>query len=40
VHGMTIVTRNVADFVFTGVRILNPWARIEPLAVGHVQNSW
>ena len=38
VHGMTIVTRNVADFVFTGVRILNPWARIEPLAMGHVSS--
>ena len=25
VHGMTIVTRNVADFEPTGVRILNPW---------------
>ena len=26
VHGMTIVTRNVADFEPTGVSILNPWA--------------
>jgi hypothetical protein len=26
VHGMTIVTRNVADFEPTGVPILNPWA--------------
>lgn len=25
VHGMTVVTRNVADFSPTGVRILNPW---------------
>ncbi|RQS60471.1 type II toxin-antitoxin system VapC family toxin [Burkholderia sp. Bp8963] len=25
VHGMTVVTRNVADFVETGVTILNPW---------------
>jgi predicted nucleic acid-binding protein len=25
VHGMTVVTRNVRDFEFTGVRILNPW---------------
>jgi toxin FitB len=25
VHGMTIVTRNVADFQSTGVAILNPW---------------
>jgi predicted nucleic acid-binding protein len=24
-HGMTVVTRNVADFVPTGVRVLNPW---------------
>ena len=26
VHGMTVVTRNVADFEDTGVAILNPWA--------------
>lgn len=25
VHGMTVVTRNVADFVPTGVGIINPW---------------
>ncbi|MHD0644268.1 PIN domain-containing protein [Pseudomonas aeruginosa] len=25
VHGMTVVTRNVKDFKFTGVDILNPW---------------
>jgi predicted nucleic acid-binding protein len=25
VHSMTVVTRNVADFEPTGVRILNPW---------------
>lgn len=25
VHGMTLVTRNVADFQSTGVAILNPW---------------
>ncbi|HGL6716601.1 type II toxin-antitoxin system VapC family toxin [Burkholderia contaminans] len=25
VHGMTVVTRNVADFVETGVPIVNPW---------------
>jgi hypothetical protein len=25
VHGMTVVTRNVADFKPTGVSILNPW---------------
>jgi toxin FitB len=25
VHGMTVVTRNVAEFAPTGVKILNPW---------------
>ncbi len=25
VHGMTVVTRNVADFAATGVGLLNPW---------------
>lgn len=25
VHGMTVVTRNVADFEPTGVQIFNPW---------------
>jgi len=25
VHGMTVVTRNVADFEPTGVLVLNPW---------------
>lgn len=25
VHGMTVVTRNVADFADTGVPIVNPW---------------
>lgn len=25
VHGMTLVTRNIADFKLTGVTILNPW---------------
>jgi predicted nucleic acid-binding protein len=24
-HGMTVVTRNVADFEYTGVAIYNPW---------------
>ena len=24
-HGMTVVTRNIADFVPTGVPLLNPW---------------
>ena len=27
VHGLTIVTRNVADFEPTGVALLNPWER-------------
>lgn len=26
VHGMTLVTRNVADFADTGVTLLNPWS--------------
>jgi predicted nucleic acid-binding protein len=26
-HGMTVVTRNVADFESTGVQVLNPWDR-------------
>lgn len=25
VHGMSVVTRNVADFAGTGVQIINPW---------------
>ncbi len=25
VHGMIVVTRNVADFTATGVPLLNPW---------------
>lgn len=25
VHGMTVVTRNTADFEPTGVQVLNPW---------------
>lgn len=25
VHGMTVVTRNLGDFVPTGVSVLNPW---------------
>ncbi|MFM2371512.1 MAG: hypothetical protein RIS85_1234 [Pseudomonadota bacterium] len=25
VHGLTVVTRNVGDFVATGVPLLNPW---------------
>jgi predicted nucleic acid-binding protein len=27
VHGMTVVTRNVADFEPTGVDVLNPWKK-------------
>jgi toxin FitB len=27
VHGMTVVTRNVADFEPTGVAVLNPWGQ-------------
>jgi toxin FitB len=29
VHGMTVVTRNVADFEATGVSVLNPWNRVQ-----------
>lgn len=25
VHGMSVVTRNVADFAATGVKVINPW---------------
>jgi predicted nucleic acid-binding protein len=28
VHGMTVVTRNVADFTATGVETLNPWKHL------------
>lgn len=27
VHGMTVATRNVADFKPTGINLLNPWAK-------------
>lgn len=27
VHGMTIVTRNIEDFHYSGVRLINPWAK-------------
>ena len=43
-HGMTIVTRNVADFRTTGVPLLNPWEA--PLDAGaasaahHPGESW
>jgi hypothetical protein len=29
VHGMTVVTRNVADFALTRVAIINPWETAE-----------
>jgi toxin FitB len=29
VHGMTVVTRNVADFAAMGVSLLNPWDAVE-----------
>ena len=29
VHGMTVITRNVADFKPTGVTILNPWEAMQ-----------
>jgi toxin FitB len=25
IHGMTIVTRNAADFAATGAPVINPW---------------
>lgn len=27
VHGMTVVTRNLADFTATGVALMNPWSQ-------------
>jgi hypothetical protein len=27
VHGMTVVTRNVSDFEFTGVAVIDPWRK-------------
>ncbi|MEH0198631.1 type II toxin-antitoxin system VapC family toxin [Caulobacter sp. CCNWLY153] len=29
VHGMTVVTRNTADFASTGVALLNPWGQVQ-----------
>lgn len=26
VHGLTVATRNVADFASTGTRLVNPWS--------------
>jgi len=31
VHGMTVVTRNTADFLPTGVRLRNPWLAVKAL---------
>lgn len=28
VHGMTVVTRNIADFEGTGVKLFNPWGYV------------
>lgn len=28
VHGLTVVTRNVADFELSGVAVFNPWVRL------------
>ena len=30
VHGMTVVTRNIADFLPTGAVLLNPWESLSP----------
>lgn len=32
VHGMIVVTRNVADFESTGALILNPWTKSKPFS--------
>jgi toxin FitB len=29
VHGMPVVTRNVADFKATGVALINPWDAVQ-----------
>lgn len=29
VHGMAVVTRNIADFEATGARLLNPWTPVD-----------
>lgn len=34
VHAMTVVTRNSADFIPTGVRIVNPWQMASPIPAG------
>jgi predicted nucleic acid-binding protein len=33
VHGMTVVTRNVADFESIGTEIFNPWLLLRPIEV-------
>jgi hypothetical protein len=32
VHGMTVVTRNAADFAATGALLINPWEAVAYLA--------
>ena len=32
VHGLTVVTRNVDNFVATGVELVNPWTPNQTLA--------
>lgn len=34
VHGMTLVTRNTADFEPTGVRLINPWLALDAASRG------
>jgi predicted nucleic acid-binding protein len=34
-HGMTVVTRNVADFASTGVQLINPFMQRWPRKIGH-----
>jgi hypothetical protein len=38
VHNLALATRNVADFVDTGIDVVNPWAghggALDPLATG------
>lgn len=41
VHGMTVVTRNTADFESTGVGLLNPWqsASLQEGAASHADDD-
>jgi predicted nucleic acid-binding protein len=32
VHGMTLATRNVADFQMPGIRVINPWEYVRPIS--------